>query len=67
MSKNVAIIQCQILTLHFDSKLVSHFNSDFDPKSASDSNSHSDSDSDYNLVFMNLDIFIFFILYLAFF
>ena len=66
MSKNVASIQCQILTLHFDSNLVSHFNSDFDPKTVSDSNSDSDSDSDCNLVFMNLDIFIFFILYLHF-
>ena len=49
MNKNIAIIQCQILTLHFDSNLVSHFNSNFDPKSVSDSNSHSDSDSDYSL------------------
>ena len=34
--------------------------SDFDSNSVSDSNS--DSDSDFNSVFMNLDIFIFFIL-----
>ena len=38
--------------------------SDFDSASESDSNSESESESDFSSVFMNLDICIFFTLYL---
>ena len=38
--------------------------SDFDSASESDSNSESESESDFSSVFMNLDICVFFTLYL---
>ena len=70
VNKNVWVKIIKIKMTYSESESESDFSfainsvSDFDSASESDSNSESESESDFSSVFMNLDICVFFILYL---